>query len=326
VVEYPLGLVALILAAYALSRGPRVRRALSFGTGLVAGIAPLIAYNLWAFGSVASLSYSNVVAFPGETGHDQLGLNNTGLFGVGWPRPEAALQLLFSGRGLLVLTPVMAMGVAGAVLLYRRGSRAEALTIGGIGLAFLVYNAGYYLPFGGNSPGPRFMVAALPFLAVPLALSFRRFPGATTALALASTGTMAIATVANPQLGSDHTGYWLGQVSSHHTEPTLLTALGGGTGLRALVPFVAAVVGALILGARASRKLRVPLAQLGWGAIVVGAWALAAIALPHLVGSAVRMSDARGSSVLILVAAGLALAGIAAAALGTRLSSSSVGP
>jgi hypothetical protein len=319
VVEYPLGLIALILAAYAVSRGPRVRRALGFGAGLVAGVAPLVAYNLWAFGSVASLSYSNVVRFPGETGHDQLGLNNTGLFGVGLPRPEAALQLLFSGRGLLVLTPVMLMGAVGGVLLYRRGHRAEALTIGAIGLAFLLYNAGYYLPFGGNSPGPRFMVAVLPFLAVPLGLSFRRFPGATTALALASVGTMLIATVGNPQLGTDHTGYWLEQLKAHHPEPTLLTALGGGTGLQALIPFVAAVGGALVLGAWASPKLRVLPVQLGFGAIAVGAWALGAIALPHVVGSAVRASDATGSPVLVLVAAGLALAGVTAAALGTRL-------
>ena len=43
---------------------------------------------------------------PGRTGHDVLGLNSAGFFGVQVPSPHAALQLLFSGRGLLVITPV----------------------------------------------------------------------------------------------------------------------------------------------------------------------------------------------------------------------------
>jgi hypothetical protein len=319
VVEYALALIALILAAYVVSSMPRVRRLLAFGAGLALGTAPLIAYNLWAFGSVASLPYSKVVAFPGETGHDRLGLNNTGVFGVNLPRPHVALQLLFTGRGLLVLTPVLAMGAVGVVLLYRR-RRAEALTIGAVGVALLVYNAGYYLPFGGNSPGPRFLLAGLPFFAVPLSLAFRRYPGPTIALALASVATMVLATTANPQLPTDYTGHWITLLRAHRTAPTLVTALGGGAGLRALVPFLLAVGAALALAARASPALELWGTRLGVGAAAIAIWAGAAIELPGVVGSTVTSRGPVGSPLLIAVAAGAGTAGLGLAGLASAIS------
>jgi hypothetical protein len=295
---------------------------MAFGAGGCVGVAPLIAYNLWAFGSVGSLSYRNVVAFAGASGHDRLGLNSTGVFGVGWPRLESGLQLLFAGRGLLVLTPVVVMGVVGIVLLYRR-RRAEALTIAAIAVVFLLYNAGYYLPFGGNSPGPRFLVALLPFLAVPLGLAFERFTAITAGLALASTATMVIATVANPQLGTDHTGYWLGRLAGDHLEPTVMTALVGATGWLAAIPFLVAVAGALVLTTLASPGLGSVRAQLPVGALALVSWAAAASVLPHVVGSAVPSREGAGSPVLILAGAVLALLGLAA--LATRRAPAPVG-
>src|SRR6202043_2544230 len=95
-----------------------------------------------------------------------------GFFGTSAPSPRARVTLLFDSRGLLTLSPVLAMGAVGTVLLYRRGHRAEALTIAGICVCYLGYNSGYYLPFGGGSAGPRFLITMLPFLAVPLGIAF----------------------------------------------------------------------------------------------------------------------------------------------------------
>ena len=75
------------------------------------------------------------------------------------------------------------MGAVGTVLLYRRGQRAEALTIAGIALCYLGYNSGYYLPFGGGVAGPALPDhdAAVP--GVPDRARLKRFPGPTLALA-----------------------------------------------------------------------------------------------------------------------------------------------
>ena len=48
-----------------------------------------------------------------------------------------------------------------------------------IAVAFVLYDAGYFDPYGGTSPGPRFFAPALPFLALGLPFAFRRLPLAT---------------------------------------------------------------------------------------------------------------------------------------------------
>ena len=113
----------------------------------------MLAFNLWAFGNPLKLAYGDAVAFPGASGHDTLGLNSDGFFGITAPRLDSATDLLFAGRGLLVLTPIIVMAVVG-VFLMRRRHRAEANTILAIAAVYFIYNSGYWLPFGGGTPGP----------------------------------------------------------------------------------------------------------------------------------------------------------------------------
>ena len=168
--EYPLFFVALVLGLYLLSRRDALtplgvtRRAGAYIVGGLLGIVPLLLYNHYAFHSWTHLAYSDV---PRQ---------QKGFFGIGLPSLKVLATLLFDSRGLLTLSPVLLMGAIGAVLLYRRGWRAEALTIGGICLCYLGYNSGYYLPFGGGFMGPRFLTTMLPFLAMPLGIAFKRYP------------------------------------------------------------------------------------------------------------------------------------------------------
>ena len=76
--------------------------------------------------------------------------------------------------------------VFGLVLLWRRGWRAEAAVCALVSLGFVLVNCGYFLPYGGDSPGPRFLIPGLPFLAVGLGLAFAARPLITSLLALAS--------------------------------------------------------------------------------------------------------------------------------------------
>ena len=59
----------------------------------------MLAFNYWAFGNPLKLAYGYAVAFPGVSGHDVLGLNSHGFFGITAPRFDSAVSLLLAGRG-----------------------------------------------------------------------------------------------------------------------------------------------------------------------------------------------------------------------------------
>jgi hypothetical protein len=311
--EYPVAIAAGIVGLYALAREGRLRRALAYGGGVLAGIVPLALYNAWAFGSLTHMSYKDAVKVQGISGHEVLGLNDGGFFGIGAPTFHKLLQLLFAPRGLLVLSPVLALAVVGNVLLYRRGRRAEALVIGSVSLAFLIYNAGYWLPFGGGSPGPRFLIPMLPFLAVPLALAYRRFPAVTLALAIPSAVLTLVATTTQPLIGFDWTGYWAHVLATGNFEQTVATVLGAGNGWGGLLPFLAAVAAAIGLAVWASDRLAVAGGTLA-ATLAVAIWAAVAIAAPDLLGEDYHGQYASEWNALIAATAVGAVTLVAAAA------------
>lgn len=271
--EYPLALAGAIVGLYAISRGDLWRRGLAYGGGVLAGVAPLFAYNLWAFGSLTHFSYEDAVAEQGATGHAVIGLNDGGFFGIGMPSVGDGFDLLLSTKGLFVISPVLMLAVVGIVLMHRDGRRAEAWTIGGIFAAYLVYVSGYWLPFGGGTPGPRFLIPVLPFMAVALAPAARRLPATTLALAVPSVMTMAVATITLPLIGNGDTGIWVHVLSTGHFEHTVMTALGAGNGWGAIWPFACAIAASLALAVYSSAPWR-PWHDSAVAALAVIGWAL----------------------------------------------------
>ena len=320
VTEYPLGLAVVVLGVYAMRRS--LRRGAVYAAGVAAGIAPLIAYNLWAFGSLTHSSYTGAVAIQGDTGHDVVGLNDSGFFGIDLPDFQIALDLLFANKGLLTLAPVLGVALAGLVLLHRRGWRAEAYVIGGLFLLYLTYNSGYWLPFGGGSPGPRFLVPVLPFLAIPLALAWRRWPATALALAAASAVLMATATATLPLIGNDDIGYWAHIVEIESFEHTVLSLVGLDNGWPALVPFLAALLGSAMLAARATGPVEWRSRERLVAAGIVIGWAVLAVALPEYRG---RDLGPDSHAVIPLVAAAAA-AGLVSLAVSTPLRRLGRGP
>lgn len=277
--EYPLFFVGLVLGVYLLSRRDALRpggvatRAGAYVLGGLIGVVPLLLYNHYAFGSWTHLAYSNI---PRQ---------QKGFFGIGAPSLPVLATLLLDSRGLLTLSPVLAMGGAGTWLLYKRGKRAEALAIAAICVLYAGYNAGYYLPFGGGFMGPRFLLTAIPFLALPVALALRRWPGPTIGLAGASVAAAVVATIAHPLVGYEtETVVFARFLEQGLFQPTIASAFGMGRGWGGIWPFLVAAGGAVLLAALATARTHISARSLLWGVAALAGWCAFAVLGPTLLG------------------------------------------
>jgi hypothetical protein len=175
--QYATGLIVVALGIYCAWR--HRRRLGWYILGVVPPALALGAYNWVAFDSPFHLSYRYVANPYAERQHH-------GFFGIGVPTLHGLREVLVGSRGLLVFSPVVLAAAVGLGLLWRRGERAEALLAGTVAVLFVLLDAGYFLPYGGGTPGPRFLVPALPFLALGLPAVLDRWPLPTIGLALVS--------------------------------------------------------------------------------------------------------------------------------------------
>ncbi|MFZ1924502.1 MAG: hypothetical protein WAU42_00005, partial [Solirubrobacteraceae bacterium] len=277
--EYPLFFVALVLGLYLLSRRDSLtplgifKRAGAFVLGGLIGIVPLLLYNHYAFHSWTHLAYQNIER------------QKQGFFGISLPSLKVLATLLLDSRGLLTISPVLTMGAVGTWLLYKRGRRAEALTITGVCVCYLGYNSGYYLPFGGGFMGPRFLMTMIPFLALPIGIALKRYPGPTIALAGVSLTTTILATVTHPLIGYENeTVTWMRYVRQGLFQPTIASAYGLGRGWGGIWPFLLAAGGAIVLATLATVRTRISRASLGAGVVALAGWCLFALLGPTLLG------------------------------------------
>ncbi len=304
VAEFPLALVALVLAGYAAAGAAPLRRALVYGGGVVAGVVPLLAFNTWVFGSPFTLSYTNALVAPVGDGAPAVGANDDGFYGVGVPDPRAALSLLVSEKGLLIVAPIAIVALFGLPLLWRSGRRAETLVCGGLAAVFLAYNAAYYLPWGGQAPGPRFLVPLLPFLALPLAAALRARPLAVAGIGILSVAVTALATLTDPLTGEESgLAAWWDLLRSSELVGTVATRLGVESAWAGVLPFLVALAVACGL-ALSTLPLRGRLRADGpLLAGALGGWVVIAFAVPGLLPANEEHGTFEGALAALLVVA-----------------------
>jgi len=159
--EYPAAIPGLvILVAAAWRRDPR--RLLRVGLGGLPFALGLLVYNRVFFGGFFQLSSAH------ERLSDFRTLAGTGLFGIGLPSLRALLGLLADpSKGLLVFSPFLLLWPRAFLTAGRVLSRPASVSLGLVPAVLLLLFAGYPNWHGGFTVGPRYLVAALPFLVFP---------------------------------------------------------------------------------------------------------------------------------------------------------------
>jgi hypothetical protein len=242
VTEYTALLGVLVLTGWlAIRHGKRLASFLLGGLGPALALA---AYNHAAFGSIFHLSYQ-YSAFTEVTDVARP------IFAMFTPRGlRNIVELLFGGRGLLVATPIVAVAVGGLMGLARRDPHRRDLAIVGLFMVglFLLLPMFWGNPWGGDSPGARYLAPALPFLVPGVVYAYERMRILTIGAAAISVATMLAATFTNPVGLSGRSpgglGFWVDLALEGQWAPNLF-----GSWLQPVVAGLAyAILWAIALG------------------------------------------------------------------------------
>ena len=167
--EYPMAVPGAVIVACAIPviRAPGLLRVLGGGAPFAIALA---LYNRAAFGSFFALSSGH------EEAADFRELASSGVFGIGVPSPKYIAGILADpSKGLFVLSPILLLAFGGIGPARRAFSRPAFAALLLVPLAVLLTIGGYPSWFGGWTVGIRYLVAALPFLAVLLAFARESF-------------------------------------------------------------------------------------------------------------------------------------------------------
>jgi hypothetical protein len=241
-VEYHVAIVAVAVAWIAARRHGRAAGWLAVGA-----VPPMLATALYqwiAFGRPWRLPYAYYAGV----------INGTSEGGYKIPSPSQVLGVFTGTNGLLLLTPLTVVAIGAAVMCARRGGETAthalvALAVTGM---YVVMIAGWSGTAIAEDPGPRYLIPALPFLAVPLAVAWERVSRLALLSALFGGLMMALATFTDMLVGIGRPrldGY-VDHLRVHAFSQTLWSIGFGDVGTICYVASVVAVGAWLVRGAR----------------------------------------------------------------------------
>lgn len=171
VTEFPAVLVAAALwvyAAWMLLRAKRPLMIVPMTAGVLLCAVALMIYNNALFGGPLKLGYGSSELWQKQHG--------AGFMSLTMPHWDAIWGITFGAfRGLLLLSPVLALGVPGLVAWWRGGGhRAELAVVGWASATMFLFNASSIMWWGGFAIGPRYVLPGLPFFALALAFVWCR--------------------------------------------------------------------------------------------------------------------------------------------------------
>jgi hypothetical protein len=242
-VEYQTVIVAAVVGAVVAVRHRRAVR------WYVAGMAPpLLATALYqwaAFGAPWHLPYHYYAGV----------IEGTSDGGYHVPSLRALLSVFTSSNGLLLLTPLAVLAMAAAVKLAGRPgpARTHAAVALAIAVPYTVLVAGWSGTPILEEPGPRYMVAVMPFLLVPLAAMWERVRSVARPCAVWGALVMAGATFTymDVGIGEPRISGYIRHIEAHAFPATLWSIAFGRIGV---VLYVLSILGAALLVVRVARS------------------------------------------------------------------------
>lgn len=208
VLNYSGVILTLAIGLYALWRSRSAVTAAVFAAGGVAPAMALGVFHAASFGDPFTLAHEHqldVFVRPGVV-----------LAMLGVPSLSILTELLvLPYRGLLWYSPVLGLAAVGLFQLLRSSRhRAEGVLIVGVFAAYWLFNGSMpYAWHGGSSVGPRYLMPAVPFLALALVPAFDRAPRLCGLVAVASAIVALGVTAIDPQVDlsieNPVTGYYL---------------------------------------------------------------------------------------------------------------------
>ncbi|HEX4404712.1 MAG TPA: hypothetical protein VH560_07780 [Polyangia bacterium] len=164
--EYQAVIVVAALSVYAVQRYRA--RSLSFFVGALPLMCALGLYHTALFGRPWRFPYANIEN-PEFLRRD----HTAGFHGLALPKPAAFGSFMFSADyGLFIFSPVLALGVAAAVLVVARGPRRDGVLILALTSLMFFFLAGMSHWRAGWCVGPRYITTVAPFLAFAVVLAW----------------------------------------------------------------------------------------------------------------------------------------------------------